>query len=80
MIYRVIAKKTGSYQPGENHFGCTVLYCGTSLEDARIAYLKSEPDDEYRGYGNRYRSTEIEQFESEPEEIDDFVSEAVEME
>lgn len=73
MIYRVIVKTTGSLQPG---YGSTfwnkdVVYCGTELEEARVAYLREEAMDYGGGYGNRCRETVIEQFESDPDEIDD---------
>jgi hypothetical protein len=80
MIYRVMAKKTGSLQPGKGntHWNRTVLYCGTSLEDARIEYLKSRAEDFGGSYGNAERDTVIEQFESDPDEIDDEESEEIE--
>lgn len=79
MIYRVTVKTTSSVQPGSGTFWQReVAYCGTSLEDARIEFLKSQPADYWYGYGNRCRTTEIEQFESEPDEIDSTDSEDVE--
>lgn len=82
MIYRVTKKTTNSVQPGSGGtcWQLEVLYCGTSLEDARIAYLSNRPADYWYGYGNAAQDTIIEQFESEPEEIDSEESEAVEVE
>lgn len=70
MIYRVMVRTTGSMQPSATFWRYTVLYCGTSLEDARIAYLRSEVEDRGGHYGNPAQETIIEQHESEPEEID----------
>ena len=71
-IYRVVVKKTSSLQPNGNTFwNKEVLYCGTNLESARIAYLTSETKDGGGGsYGNQSIKTKIEKFESNPEEID----------
>lgn len=69
MIYRVMVKKTNSEHPSYTFWNMTVLYCGTSLEDARIEFLKSKANDQRYGYGNRASETVIEQFESEPDEI-----------
>jgi hypothetical protein len=81
MIYRVSKKTTNSLQPGcySNSFWNTeVAYCGNNLEDARIEYLRHLPSESFCGYGNRCTHVSIEQFESDPEDIDDFTSEDVE--
>lgn len=80
-IYRVTKKTTGSLQPGSGStfWNRTVLYCGTDLTEARIAYLASVPTDFGGGYGNRCQTTEIEEFEAEPEEIDSTTGEPVEV-
>ena len=69
-IYRVLVKTTGSLQPNCTFWNKEVLYCGTDLEDARVAYLASVAKDNGGSYGNRATETEIEEFESEPEKID----------
>lgn len=70
-IYRVVVKTTGSLQPNGNTFwNKEVLYCGTSLESARVAYLGSLPNSCGGSYGNRATETEIVEFESEPEDIE----------
>lgn len=79
MIYRVTVKTTGSKQPSGTFWNREVVYCGTSLEEARIEYLRHEGHD-YGGYGNRARETEIEAFESEPDEIDDRDAAEIEVE
>lgn len=71
-IYRVIVKTTGSLQPGR---GTTtwermVVYCGPSLRDARVAYLREEVADYGGSYGNRCRETLIERHDAEPDDID----------
>lgn len=73
MIYRVTIKTTGSIQPGrgQTFWNREVLYCGSSLEDARIAYLRSLATDHGGSPGNRCRETEIEGFDSEPDEPSD---------
>lgn len=73
MIYRVTKKTTGSVQPGS---GCTfwnreTIYCGTDLEEARVAFLGAKNGEYGGGYGNRACEVEIEQFASEPDDIDD---------
>ena len=68
-IYRVLVKKTGSLQPNCTFWNNEVLYCGTDLEDARVAYLASVACDVF-GYGNPATRSVIEEFESNPEEID----------
>lgn len=71
MIYRVTIRTTASDQPR----GCgaswatKVAYCGTSLTEARIAYLREEPMDYWRGYGNAARETLIERHEEAPEDL-----------
>lgn len=82
MIYRVTVKTTGSLQPGT---GATfwqrdVVYCGTDLEAARVEFLRNRATDHGGSYGNRCRTTEIEEFESEPDEIDSEESETVDVE
>lgn len=71
-IYRVTVKTTGSVQPGRGatFWDRSAVYCGTSLEDARIVFLRERVSDYWAGHGNRARETVIEQFESEPDEID----------
>jgi hypothetical protein len=71
MIYRVTIKTTGSLQPSGTFWEREVAYCGTDLEEARVAYLREEVKDYWHGYGNRARETTIRQFESTPEDIDD---------
>lgn len=71
MIYRVTRRTTGSLQPSGTFWGRDVLYCGTSLEDARVEYLRALPGCAFCGYGNRATEVDIEEFESEPEEPDD---------
>lgn len=60
-LFKVIAKETGSLQPG---YGATfwtdrVLYCGTDRQQARIAYHRSTSEDYDSGYGNRCRKTKV---------------------
>lgn len=80
MIYRVTIRTTGSLQPGSGgtSWQREVIYCGTDLTDARVAYLGSTPADYGSSYGNKCRTTEIEQFEAEPGAIDSEESEPVE--
>lgn len=80
MIYRVTVKTTGSKQPSATFWNREVVYCGTSLEEARVEYLRHEGQDYGGGYGNRARETEIEAFESEPDDIEDREPSEVEVE
>lgn len=77
MIYRVTIRNTGSLQPGRGntYWQTESVYCGASLEEARVAYLREVVSDHGAGYGNPVRETRIEQFESEPDEIDDDAAE-----
>jgi hypothetical protein len=81
-IYRVVVRTTNSVQPGNGgtFWNRQVAYCGPSLRDARVAYLREEASDFGGGYGNRARETLIEKFDAEPDEIDDTNSESVELE
>lgn len=81
-IYRVVVRTTGSMQPGSGgtFWNRQVAYCGPSLRDARVAYLREEASDYGGGYGNRARETLIEKFDAEPGAIDDATPEAVEIE
>jgi len=80
-IYRVVVSKTGSLQPtGESHWQKEVVYCGPSLRDARIAYLREVEGDFGGSYGNPSRDTKIEEFEAEPtDEIDDETRQTVDV-
>ena len=78
MIYRVTVRTTNSLQPLSTFWNADVVYCGTSLEDARVEYLRARASD-YGSYGNRAKETVIEQLESEPEDIDSEESEEVEI-
>lgn len=71
MIYRVTVRTTGSVQPrsGGTFWQRDVRYCGTSLEEARVVYLREVAADRGGSYGNPCRTTDIEQFESEPDDI-----------
>lgn len=82
VIYRVTIRTTGSVQPGRGatFWQSEVIHCGTDLEEARVAYLRSRPEDYGGSYGNKARETVIEQFESEPEEIDSEACAEVEVE
>lgn len=79
-IYRVRVRTTNSVQPGSGgtFWNSQVAYCGPSLRDARVAYLREEAGDYGGGYGNRARETLIEQFDAEPDEIDDMTATTVE--
>lgn len=81
MIYRVTVKTTSSVQPGKSgtFWNRETTYCGTSLEDARVEYLRSLNEDYGGSFGNRCRETIIEAFDSEPDEIDSTESEAVDV-
>lgn len=81
MIYRVTIKTTNSLQPGSGgtFWQRESVYCGASLEDARIAYLENEVKDYGGSHGNPVRETVIEEFESEPDEIDSTESEEIEV-
>lgn len=71
-IYRVVVRTTSSLQPGRDTcWQQSVAYCGPSLRDARIAYLREMANDYCGSYGNRARDTLIEQYDAEPAEIDD---------
>lgn len=72
MIYRVTVRTTNSMQPGQGQtfWQSDVVYCGNSLEEARVEFLRHKPTDHWAGYGNRARETVIEESESEPDEID----------
>lgn len=72
MIYRVTVKTTDSVQPGRGgtFWQSEAAYCGTSLEEARVVFLRETHRDYGGGYGDRARKTVIEGFESEPDEID----------
>lgn len=79
MIYRVSLKTTESLQLGrDNNWHRSVLYCGTNLEEARIAYLASEICDIGGNYGGPARYTLMECFASEPEEFDSTEAEEAE--
>lgn len=81
MIFRVHLKTTESLQPGpDNNWHKSVLYCGTNLEKARIAYLASEICDVGGNYGDPARYTLIEYFASEPDEFDTTTEEELEQE
>lgn len=79
-IYRVVVRTTGSLQPGKGatYWDRDVVYCGPSLQEARIAYLREEAGDFGGGFGNRYRETLIEKYDAEPVEIDDLTAKEVE--
>ena len=78
-IYRVSVRSTGSVQPGcGSYWQSEVIYCGPSLRDARVAYLRSEAEDYWRGHGNAARETLIERHEAEPEDIETTECERVE--
>jgi hypothetical protein len=79
MIYRVTVYSIDSFQQDDRASGwkTEVLYCGTSLEQARIAFLTSQPHDVHSGEGHPHRTTIIEQFESEPAKIDSVKAEKV---
>ena len=64
-IYRVRARTTSSLQPGETFWQSSVLYCGTELERALVAYYASRPEDVYQGYGNRSRETLLETIDAD---------------
>lgn len=68
-VYRVVVKQTGSIQPSSTFWNRRVAYCGPSLRDARVAYLREEAEDYWQGYGNSARETTIEQHDAEPEDI-----------
>jgi len=68
-IYRVVVKTTGSLQPSSTFWNRETVYCGPSLRDARVAYLRSETQDHGAGYGNRARETTIERHDAEPDDI-----------
>lgn len=71
MIYRVSIRTTASDQPRgcDTAYSTTVAYCGTSLTQARIAYLREQPQDYWRGFGNAARETTIEAHEEAPDDI-----------
>lgn len=79
-IYRVIVRHTHSLQPGSGAtcWSTTVKYCGPSLRDGRIAYLREHAEDYSGSFGNRCRRTSIERFSAEPDVIDDTTAEPVE--
>lgn len=72
-IYRVIIRTTNSVQPGSGgtFWQRQVVYCGPSLRDARVAYLREKATDHGGSYGNPARETKIEQFDAEPDDIAD---------
>lgn len=76
-IYRVRVRTTNSLQPGRSgtHWTQDVLYCGPSVRDARVAYLRSEPNDFGGSYGNSTRETIIERLAAEPDALDDATTE-----
>lgn len=70
-IYRVTIKTTGSLQPSGTFWQRETAYCGPSLRDARVAYLREETSDHGgASYGNSARETVIERFDATPDEID----------
>jgi len=73
-IYRVIVKTTSSLQPRGNLWQQKTVYCGLSLRDARIAYLRNEAEDFSGGFGNQARQTVIEKHDAEPENIESIIS------
>jgi hypothetical protein len=77
-IYRVIVRTTGSRQPSGTFWERSAKYCGPSLRDARVVYLREEADDYGGGYGNRCRETYIERFAAEPDDIEDMTAETAE--
>lgn len=78
-IYRVVVRKTQSKQPTGSFWQREVVYCGPSLRDARIAYLREVAQDYGGSFGNAERDTRIERFEAEPDEIDDETRETVDV-
>lgn len=74
-IYRVTVKRTISKQPGgDTYWTRDVIYCGPSLLDARVAYLREVAMDVSGSYGNPARDTVIEGFAADPDDIDDTTS------
>lgn len=65
-IYRVVVEN-GTAGRKTTH---NVIYCGPSLRDARVAYLREEPQDGDWDRGDVYRRTRIERFAAEPESIE----------
>lgn len=72
MIYRVTVRTTGSVQPGSGStfWNRDVIHCGTSLEEARVEFLRSKGTDYGGSYGNRAKETDLESFDSESDVID----------
>lgn len=68
-IYRVLVRTTGSLQPRWTSWQNRVVYCGPSLRDARVAYLREEAADYGGSYGNMARQTLIEEHAAEPDDI-----------
>jgi hypothetical protein len=62
MLYRVIVSETDCKQPkhSDTHWRRQVLYCGTNVDEARIAFHASEPQDFSRGAGTAARETDFE--------------------
>lgn len=68
-VYRVMVRTTGSLQPRGTFWQNQVVYCGPSLRDARVAYLREEAADYGGSYGNRARVTVIEAHAAAPDDI-----------
>jgi hypothetical protein len=69
-VYRVIVKTTDSLRPrrGTTTWSQNVVYCGLSLRDARVAYLREVASDYNESFGPA-RVTKIERHEAEPDNI-----------
>lgn len=78
-IYRVIVRTTGSVQPSGTFWKREPVYCGPSLRDARVAYLREEVNDRGGSYGNPARETIIERFEADSEDIEDVKAEEIDI-
>jgi len=70
-IYRVTVRTTSNARPTGTVWQNHVKYCGPSLRDARVAYLREIAGDYCGGFGGCARSTVIHKFEAEPDVIVD---------
>lgn len=54
VLYRVVRLSTKTFQPHNNYWHETVLYCGYDKRCAFAMFAQYEHEDKFRGYGEPY--------------------------
>lgn len=57
VLYRIVVRTTGSFQPRSTFWAKEVLYCGYDRLEAIRIYHQSTPSDHGGSYGNACRET-----------------------